>query len=113
MPDYPNCTGKLQYKPKTIIVFCADGGAVVRRISWSSWGDREARGSSSRAAVNDCEPSCAQGKFHRYSVRLVLRRPRNCGSGRGRIFTRMDVTYVGSKPAGKRTFTQPLRCPSA
>ncbi len=112
VPDYPNCTGKLQYKPKSITVFCADGGVRATKISWSSWGERRARGSSTRTYVNDCEPSCAHGRFHRYSARLVLRRVRSCPSGRGRIFTRLDVTYIGAKPQGPREFTQRLRCPS-
>jgi hypothetical protein len=108
---YPNCTGKLQYKPRSITVFCADAGMIVSRISWSSWGEREARGRSSRASVNECDPNCAQGKTQRFTVGLRLWRARTCPTGRKRVFTRLTVTFIGAKWSGPRRFTQRSPCP--
>jgi hypothetical protein len=105
----PDCQSKLRFQPRTVIVFCADGGMVVRRIDWTSWGDLRAHGDSRRAWVNDCEPNCAEGDFDRYHVRLLLRRVRTCPDGR-HAFTRMRVRFVGEKWSGRRNFTQRLFC---
>ena len=106
----PDCQSKLRYQPRNVTVFCADAGMVVRRIDWTDWKDRRARGESRRALANDCQPSCADGTFHRYQVRLLLRRPRTCADGR-RAFTRFNVTFVGPKWSGPRSFNQRLSCP--
>jgi hypothetical protein len=106
----PDCQSKLRFQPRSVTVFCADAGMVVRRVDWTSWGDDRARGDSRRAFVNDCEPSCADGTFHRYHAQLLLRRPRTCSNGR-RAFTRMRVSFVGRKWSGPRSFTQRLFCP--
>jgi hypothetical protein len=106
----PDCQSKLRYQPRSVTVFCADGGMRVRRIDWTSWGDDRARGDSRRAFANDCQPSCAEGTIHRYRVRLLLRRVERCPSGK-RAFTRMRVTFVGRKWPGPRTFTNKLFCP--
>jgi hypothetical protein len=106
----PDCQSKLRFQPRTVTVFCADGGMVVRKIDWTSWGDDAARGDSRRAWVNDCEPSCAEGRFRRYHARLLLRRVRTCPGGE-HAFTRMRVRFVGEKWSGPRSFTQRLFCP--
>jgi hypothetical protein len=106
----PDCQSKLRFQPGSVIVFCADGGMVVRRIDWTSWGDDRARGDSRRAWVNDCQPSCTEGRFRRYQAQLELRRVRTCPDGR-HAFTRMRVSFVGPKWSGPRSFTQRLFCP--
>ena len=58
-----------RYKPRTVIVTCADANFRVRAIQWSSWTANEARGRGT-ALVNDCDPDCAGGTFRRYPVRL-------------------------------------------
>jgi hypothetical protein len=107
---FPDCQSHLRYQPRSVTVFCADGGMVVRRIDWTRWGADDAGGSSRRAFVNDCTPNCAEGTFHRYSVRLVLFRARTCDEG-SRAFTRMRVRFVGRKWSGPRRFTHKLFCP--
>jgi hypothetical protein len=107
---YPNCTSKLRYKPRTLSVFCADGGMQVKRIRWQRWVAAEARGRSRWTYVNDCRPNCAEGHFHRYRVRLVLRRVGTCAANGERIFTRMTVIFVGRKWSGPRQFTHRLAC---
>jgi hypothetical protein len=108
---YPDCLSNVQYKPHTITVFCADAGMLIRHIHWSRWGATRARGKSSYAYANNCKPSCAEGHFYRYHVRLLLFRVRYCEASSAPIFTRMRVTFTGRKwPGGPRKFTQRLLC---
>ena len=60
---------------------------VVKRLKWYRWGSSSTRGRSRYAYVNDCSPNCAEGKFHRYRVRLVLKRVRRCESSGRKVFT--------------------------
>jgi hypothetical protein len=108
---YPNCQGKARYKPKTVTVFCGDAGMVVKRLRWYRWRASSARGRSRYAYVNDCSPNCAEGKFHRYRVRLVLKRVRRCESTGRKVFTRMAVVFGRRHPAGMTKFSQRLFCP--
>jgi hypothetical protein len=109
---YPNCQGKARYKPRTVTVFCADGGMVVKRLKWYRWRSTSARGRSRYAYVNDCTPDCADGKFHRYRARLVLKRVRRCESSGRKVFTRMVVIFGRHHPSGLTKLTQRLFCPS-
>ena len=109
---YPDCMAETRYKPKALIVFYADGGMRIKRISWSRWGASEARGGSRFAYANNCVPNCAEGQLIRYRVRLVLHRARTCPDGGKRVFTRMAVTFIGRKWSGPRRFTQRLQCHS-
>jgi len=107
---YPDCAFNAHYKPRSIVVFCADAGMEIRRIHWYHWAGQKARGRSSRAYANDCLPSCAAGHFHRYRVRILLRRVRFCSRTGVDEFTRMRITFRGRKWSGPRRFTQPLAC---
>jgi hypothetical protein len=108
---YSDCGTALAIKPRTITVFCADGGMVVQRIRWSRWNQQGATGTSRRALVNDCEPSCADGTVHRYRVRLKLSRPQACANGQ-LAFRRLSATFTGRKPRGPRTINQRTGCPT-
>jgi hypothetical protein len=52
--------------------------------------------------VNDCKPSCAQGKFHTFKVRLTLRHRTTCTTGPKRQFRRVRLTFPGKRPSGAR-----------
>jgi hypothetical protein len=108
---YNDCMQHLRFEPATINVFCADGGLQIRHIHWSSWHDAHARGSSTRTFGNDCKPNCAQGHFHRFHVRVLLRRPNACPDG-SHVFTRVRITFLNRKWFGHRRFTQSTICPS-
>ena len=100
-----------RYKPRTVIVTCADANFRVRAIQWSSWTANEARGRGT-ALVNDCNPNCAGGTFRRYPVRLRDFRPRMTGGCvPGSLFTRLGWRFPQSKPEGPRTGTARLVCP--
>jgi len=62
-----------RYKPRSVIVFCADAGMILRKIRWRHWNDPVATGRA-RAWANTCEPSCVEGRFIRYQVAVSVRR---------------------------------------
>lgn len=86
------------FKPKRIIVTCADANFVVQGINWSSWTSVRATGRGV-ARVNDCNPSCAAGTFRSYPVRVTLSRPTLCRSGLTQ-FVRIAVRFTAEKPHG-------------
>lgn len=96
----PACTAtaKASYKPHRVVLACADANAFVKRIQWSHWGADRAHGHGT-ARVNDCNPSCAQGTFHSYPVRLTATRPRRCSSGK-REWKRLRYVFPKKRPAG-------------
>jgi hypothetical protein len=100
-----------KFKPRKVIVTCADANFRVRAITWTSWTRREARGHGT-ALVNDCEPNCAEGEFHRYPIRLRAYRPRlEGGCVPAWLFTRLAWRFPGDKPAGPRRGRIRTNCP--
>ncbi len=67
-----NCLGKQQVQPGQIVLACADGGAYLSGLHWTSW-QSVARGSG-LWRINDCTPYCARGTFHRFPAIVTLRR---------------------------------------
>ena len=90
------------YKPKTIIIACADGNFVLRKVKYSSYGESTARGTST-ARVNDCEPNCGRGTFRNYAASFTLSRPRQCGDVMQ--FRRIVVRFTDERPEGFGTRT--------
>ncbi|KAA5837055.1 hypothetical protein ABT337_27420 [Saccharopolyspora hirsuta] len=76
-----DCLGAAQVEPEEIVLTCADAGAVVHDLSWSSWDAQRAEGIGV-ADVATCEPDCATGGRTAQRVRVVLDRPAD------RAFTR-------------------------
>lgn len=94
----------LQVEPKQI-VYTGDGtgllgGADVgddaqSGIDWTNWTSSTAEGSGFNQ-LNDCEPSCAGGKYRGYAVKIELWRPRTLAGTL--VFTRMTIFYEKSRP---------------
>ncbi len=61
-------------KPKSIMIYCADGGAYLEKITWNTWDDSGAAGSGTYS-YNDCEPDCADGTTHSVPVKITLSDP--------------------------------------
>jgi len=101
-----------KFKPRKIIITCADANFRVKGITWSSWTRQEARGHGT-AVVNDCEPNCAEGTFHNYPIRLRAFRPQlEGGCVPGYVFTRLAWRFPGEKPEGvPRTARRRTVCP--
>jgi hypothetical protein len=101
-----------RYKPRRVIITCADANFLARGITWSRWTRSEATGRGT-ALVNDCDPNCAEGTFRRYPLRLRAFRPRETGGCvPGSLFTRLAWRFPRRKPADSpRRGTARLTCP--
>jgi hypothetical protein len=101
------------FRPKTIVVTCADENFTIRSIRWSAWTTSSATGTGT-ARVNDCQPSCATGRFRSYrGVTVTLSRPVICTEDGLREFSHLTYRFGGSRPKGFRTRgTQLSRCPT-
>lgn len=113
---------KGRFKPRSIVLACADGNASVQRLVWTSWGASAAHGHGVYV-VNTCSPSCVQGHFVSYKMDITLSQP-VLAANRTRYFTRIGLTFHGRGPLGAHTMqfsdcwiTPPSssypRCPAA
>lgn len=85
-------------RPKTIVLACADGNALVDRLAWTSWtpGLASARGT---LVQNDCMPYCAAGHFHRYPALVVLWGSKAVKNHLGeRRYTELTLILTGPRP---------------
>ena len=94
-----DCTGQhALVRPKTIVLACADGNALVDRLAWTSWtpGLASARGT---LVQNDCTPYCAAGHFHRYPALVVLWGGKAVKNHPGeRRYTELTMILTGARP---------------
>jgi len=91
------CTNP-SFKPRQIIVTCADANTVLKGISWKSYGSDTASGSAT-ANVNACDPNCAAGKLQTFPAMVKLSQPKDCRRD-VRQFTHLVLTYTGARPQG-------------
>jgi hypothetical protein len=66
-----NCINRPQVRPGSFTLACADGNDYLYGLSWTSWTPQLASGYGSEKQ-NDCQPNCAAGHFHTYSVLVVF-----------------------------------------
>lgn len=99
------------YQPKSFVVTCADANFVVKKVDYSRYGARSARGTGT-ASINTCDPSCVEGTFKNYPVSFTLSKVRQCGDVPQ--FRRLTIRFTGRKPKGqKRVMRQPFICANA
>ncbi|HEV2375431.1 MAG TPA: hypothetical protein VGS19_25125 [Streptosporangiaceae bacterium] len=60
---YGNCTTP-SIEPTEIVLACADYGALLVRLHWTTWTAASATAAGT-LIYNDCTPSCAEGHHHR------------------------------------------------
>src|SRR5487761_1217003 len=60
-----NCAMKAQTMPGSYVLACADDGAGLQGLHWTTWTARLASGYGTEYE-NDCIPNCASGHFHHY-----------------------------------------------
>jgi hypothetical protein len=92
----PDCLGHPQIKPKEVVFACADGNFYADHLTWIGWGGPRAVGLGT-AHLNDCEPDCAAGHFHRYSTILILGGTQRCPNGESAYRT-VTWAFVGRSP---------------
>ena len=81
-------------KPKTIMIYCGDGGAYINKINWNKWNKDGASGSG-EYYKNLCKPDCADGEFVHAPVHVHLGEltPR-----KGKFYLRtLDMTSLTGK----------------
>lgn len=61
---------QLQIEPSSVPYGC-DGTGTLINMHWTSWAQQGANGAGS-TSLNDCNPTCAEGKEHYYSVVVHL-----------------------------------------
>ncbi len=106
--DGPIVAGKNPKVRPGMIIYTGDGSGLLAgrgtrsrhpdfsRLHWTTWNDTEGRAFGADWA-NNCVPFCAAGTFTPYPVNIRVFRPRVVEGHR--IFTRMQVTYTGKRPA--------------
>src|SRR6185436_12328934 len=98
-----------QTRPRELHPFSADDNAYLYGLRWSTWGEATAQ-ASGKATANDCEPSCADGRFVRArgaGVTLFRRREGRCDGERALFYTRALLHWP--RALHLRTFTVKLR----
>jgi hypothetical protein len=105
------CDGRGQVRPAGFDNFgCMPSQELLTGLHWTSW--RSAAFGHGTLKVNDCTPTCAQGKFIKYPVLTVLWRARPWPQHAGRAyFSRLTWIFTGKRPArhdrAAQTFTLP------
>ena len=95
-------------KPRQLHPFSADDNAYLYGLRWRSWGGPRAY-AKGKAAVNDCEPYCAAGRFvRRRGARATLYRlmPGGCAGKPANYYTRARLRFP--RGLGLRPFTVKL-----
>jgi hypothetical protein len=89
----PNCTGNPIVKPTEVVLACADAGFSVSHILWTGWGSPFAAGVGV-AAVNECSPSCAVGRFKNYQMVLLASGRQSCPDGQV-AYAKVTYSFIG------------------
>ena len=104
-----NNTYYLDFKPHYWSAGCTGGSYNLRRMHWTHWGKRVARGHGQATLRKPCgtNPTCPEAGIYKAKARLRLRRPRRCTSGPAagkRFFSRvrLRIRYRRGNPFGIR-----------
>jgi hypothetical protein len=100
------CTGTGAVKPSTSQEpGCMQSGEFISGMSWKVW--QSSSFGSGTLEVNNCDPSCAGGKYVKYPVLLVLWGAKAWPHHSGRqYFTRLTWIFTGKRPPGSKTTSQ-------
>jgi hypothetical protein len=103
------CNGNGQVKPsKTDEPGCMPSQEFFTGLKWTSW--KSVGYGSGTLKVNNCTPTCANGKFIGYPILTVLWRPEAWSGHSGQYFTRLTFIFTGkrsNKGPAARTVTLP------
>lgn len=105
VPVVINCAQHAQTRPRMYILACADAGAYISKMSWTSWRQATAFGSGTYD-FKVCVPSCAAGHVATFPALAALWRVMPLPGHPGvRYFTRMTLIFTGNRAykAGSKT----------
>jgi hypothetical protein len=93
-----DCQGKAVVRPRSYTLACADGNDYLSKLTWTSWTPKLASGYGTEQ-LNDCQPNCAEGRFHAYPVLTVFWGSAAVpGHPRERRYTEITLVYTGARP---------------
>jgi serine/threonine-protein kinase len=84
--------------------YCADGGADLDHMTWTSWGPDGAEGEG-YLSVNTCQPNCADGGQLHYPVKIVAANPEPAATSSGcpsntSFYTELILAFPHNVPNG-------------
>jgi len=95
-----NCAGQGQIRPGGYDIGCT-ANEMLATLHWQTW--RGTAYGNGVLKVDDCTPTCAQGKYIKYLVLTVLWRPKAWPGHAGqRYFTRVTWIFTGKRPGNAR-----------
>lgn len=102
--------GQGQVKPSTYDIGCMASQEFISGLSWTSW--KSVAFGSGTLKVNNCNPSCAMGKYAKFPILVVLWRAKPWPNHAGRqYFSRLTWIFTGKRPSvvhvAAQTFTLP------
>ena len=104
-----NCGGVGQVRPAGYDIGCMPSNELVTGLTWTSW--RSVAFGSGTLEVNDCTPTCAQGKYIKYPILVVLWRAEPWSKHPGeQYFSRLTWIFTGNRPgrvSAAQTFVLP------
>ncbi|MFG3200744.1 hypothetical protein [Streptomyces sp. NPDC048192] len=108
-PVLVDCFFHRNVRPTDFILACGDGNSRLTGLHWTQWGPGAAKAVGVNW-VNDCNPYCAAGTFHRYPVVIRLTGEQQWKKHPSfRRYTQISLTYTGARPDGfKQVMTYPL-----
>ncbi len=93
-----SCAGTGQVRPSGYDIGCM-ANELLAQLHWTSW--RSVAFGTGELKVNNCTPSCAQGKYIDYPVLTVLWRAQPWPHHAGRsYFSRLTWIFTGPYPRG-------------
>jgi hypothetical protein len=98
---FPSECNDEKYRPRRVVIACADGNLYATHLRWHHWNRRTAIGYGS-GHLNDCNPDCARGRFHRYRIRIRLSRRRFCSYYGLPQYTRLAYRWIGRRRPHER-----------
>jgi|ERR1035437_4912617 hypothetical protein len=96
---YNDCGAKAVIKPANITEYCADAGAGVIKIKWSTWKATTATGTGT-FYINGCVPYCGRGIIYKTKVAVTL-------SGLTKTHGKNYLMRVRVVPTGNKRFVWP------
>ena len=104
-----NCAGHGMVRPGGYDIGCI-ANELLRGLHWQTW--RGTAYGNGVLKVDDCTPTCAQGKYIDYPILTVLWRPTAWPGHAGhRYFSRLTWIFTGKRPAhalAAQTITLPV-----
>jgi len=92
-----SCAGHGMVRPGGYDIGCT-ANELLRTLHWQTW--RGTAYGNGVLKVNDCTPTCAQGKYIDYPILTVLWRPKAWPGHAGqRYFTRLTWIFTSKRPA--------------